>query len=43
MNQLLNVDEENMMATAQCGYPLKALEEILSCMTAEPGPTAAKR
>ena len=30
MNQLLNVDEENMMATAQCGYPLKALEEVVN-------------
>ena len=30
MNQLLKVDEENMVATAQCGYPLKALEEVVN-------------
>jgi FAD/FMN-containing dehydrogenase len=28
MNKLIKLDQENMMATVQCGFPLKALEQL---------------
>ncbi len=29
MNQIINIDIENMQATAQCGVPLEVLENAL--------------
>lgn len=32
MNQIISVDEKNMMATVQCGVPLRELEEKVNAM-----------